>query len=407
MDEAYIIPNAEKIIEERMAPERRTFLQLLVFSSGLFAVQTFWGFNSATFPLYLNELTGSKTLTGLALSIGGVFGAVMPVIVGGFSDRTHTRWGKRKPFILAGWVTVLLSLALLYMTTSIGAAMLLSLFLYAGFFTAIGPYFALLPDLTPPGQRGIAAGMMFLMGGVGILSFMFFGARNWDTARHLPFVWAAMGISVSAGVMIVGTREPPAGAPSVFAEGLLGEAFRNRPVLIFLAAMTSWWTGLWMVMVFFVIAVRDMLHVDTGDAVIKLLFLIAVYVACALPAGMMGDRLGHRRVTAAGLVVLALSMAIMGFTRSVSLVWILLFFAGGGYAVVLTVAYTYYLRLIPADRTAGYMGLYMACQNGALLAGPAAAGLVIDTMGPRAMFICAAGFIAAGLALFVIRKPRQ
>jgi maltose/moltooligosaccharide transporter len=393
-------------METWMAPERRTFLQLFIFSTGLFAVQTFWGFNSATLPLYLDELTGSTALTGLVLSIGGVFGAVMPIVIGGLSDRTHTRWGRRKPFILAGWAVVLLFLALLYVTTSMAAAIVFSLFLYAGFFTAIGPYFALLPDLTPVEQRGTAAGMMFLMGGLGILSFMFFGARSWDMGRTLPFACAALGITVSAAVMIAGTREPPAGAPSVFAEGLLGEAFRNRPVLIFLAAMTCWWTGLWMVMVFFVIAVRDMLQVSTENAVMKLLFMIVVYIAFALPAGMLGDRLGQRRVTAAGLAILALSILIMGFTGSIAMVWILLFFAGGGYAVVLTVAYTFYLKLIPADRTAGYMGLYMACQNGALLTGPALAGLLIDTMGPRSMFLCAGAFIAMGLALFMSKRLR-
>jgi maltose/moltooligosaccharide transporter len=389
-----------------MLPERRTFLQILIFSTGLFAVQTFWGFNSATLPLYLDELTGSKTLTGLVLSIGGVFGAVMPIVIGGISDRTHTRWGRRKPFILAGWGVVLLSLALLYVTTNIAAAIVFSLFLYAGFFTAIGPYFALLPDLTPVEQRGTAAGMMFLMGGLGILSFMFFGARSWDMGRHLPFACAALGITVSAAVMIMGTREPSAQPPPVFSERLLGEAFRNRPVLVFLAAMTFWWTGLWMVMVFFVIAVRDMLQVSTENAVMKLLFMIVAYIAFALPAGMLGDRLGQRRVTAARLAILVISMMIMGLTGSIAMVWTLLFFAGGGYAVVLTVAYTFYLKLIPAGRTAGYMGLYMACQNGALLAGPALAGLLIDTMGPRSMFMSAAAFIAAGLALFMSRRLR-
>ena len=389
-----------------MPPERRTFLQLLIFATGLFAVQTFWGFNSATLPLYLDELTGSKTLTGLVLSIGGVFGAVMPVVVGALSDRTHTRMGRRKPFIMGGWAAVLVSLALLYATTNIFSAIIYSLFLYAGFFTAIGPYFALLPDLTPPEQRGTAAGLMFLMGGLGILSFMFFGARSWDQGRVLPFACAAAGIFVAAMVMIVGTRERSDGAPPAFTERLLGEASRNRPVLVFLAAMTCWWTGLWMVMVFFVIAVRDMLGVSTQDAVMKLLFLIVAYVAFALPAGMLGDRLGHRRVTAAGLAILVLSMFVMGFTSSIATVWILLFLTGAGYAVVLTVAYTYFLKLIPAERTAGYLGLYMGCQNGALLVGPAIAGLIIDTLGPRAMFMCAAAFIAAGLILVMSRRLR-
>ncbi|HQL83371.1 MAG TPA: MFS transporter, partial [Spirochaetota bacterium] len=75
--------------------------------------------------------------------------------------------------------------------------------------------------------------------------------------------------------------------------------------------------------------------------------------------------------------------------------------AGAGYAAVLAVSFSYFMELLPPGRTAGYMGLYMACQNGALLFGPAAGGAAIEAFGPRGLFAGAALFIAAGLALLL------
>jgi len=388
-----------------MTLERRTLPQLLMFSCGLFAVQTFWGFNMATFPLYLNAITGSKSLTGIILSVGGIFGAVFPIFIGGLSDRIHTRWGRRMPFILAGWAAVLVSLLLLARTQDIRVVLPLSLVLYAGFFTVMGPYFALLPDLTPPEQRGTASGLMFLMGGLGVLSFMFLGARSWDVSPRLPFLWAVGGIVVSVAVLMAGTRELPPQAPSIRSGGLLRDTLRHRPVLVFLAAMACWWTGLWMVFMFFVIAVREMLAVNTERAVTIMVFMIAVFCVSALPAGMLGDRFGQRRVTAIGLVLLIVGLTATGLAQSLAAVWVMLFFGGIGYAAVLTVAYTYYLRMVPPEQSAGYMGLYMACQNGALLTGPAIGGFVIDLLGPRFLFFGAAAFVAAGLALLLLRQP--
>src|ERR671923_2715240 len=39
---------------------------------------------------------------GLVLAIGGVVGSLDAIIVGYFSDRTRTRWGRRIPYVLAG-----------------------------------------------------------------------------------------------------------------------------------------------------------------------------------------------------------------------------------------------------------------------------------------------------------------
>src|SRR5262250_2189220 len=53
-------------------------------------------------------------LAGLASGIGRVFDAVNDPVVGYLSDKTHTRWGRRRPWLAAGALPFALSFVLLF-----------------------------------------------------------------------------------------------------------------------------------------------------------------------------------------------------------------------------------------------------------------------------------------------------
>jgi maltose/moltooligosaccharide transporter len=385
-----------------MAPRRRTVTELFFYSLGLFAIQVFWGFNSSTMPLRLLELTGSAGLTGIILSSAGIFGAVAPVLAGSFSDRAVTRWGRRVPFIASGWIVTIAAIFALSFAGSVAVAVPLTVLLYAGFFTAVGPYFALLPDITPEEQRGPASGLMFMVGGPGIICYLLIGAGSGGTWTRTPFLWAIGLTAVPVAAMILSTREDALVQHDPPAMGLIAGALRDRTVMSFFAAQALWWTGIWMVSSFFVHASRDMFGLSTKAAVFNFLLFTICFVVFALPAGMLGRRLGARKVMVGGLVILAASLMAIGFTALRGLVYPLLISAGAGYAAVLAVSFSYFMELLPAGRTAGYMGLYMACQNGALLFGPAAGGAAIEVFGPRGLFAGAGLFIAAGVVLLLV-----
>jgi maltose/moltooligosaccharide transporter len=166
-----------------------TLLKLVGFAMGLFAVQTFWGFTWATLPLYLKELTSSNVVTGIILSTTGITGLFFPVLAGWVSDRINTKLGRRRPLIIAGWCLACIMVLLLMRIDSLLVALPVIVLAYAGFFFAIGPYFALLPDTVPVAQRSFASGIMFLVGGTGMLSYLMFAARLWDTSHSRPFFW--------------------------------------------------------------------------------------------------------------------------------------------------------------------------------------------------------------------------
>ena len=152
------------MIPEHTEPSPAGLLKLAGFAMGLFAVQTFWGFTWATLPLYLKELTGSNAGTGVILSTTGITGLFFPVLAGALSDRIRTPLGRRRPLIVAGWLLAWSMVLLLTQIHSLAAAIPVIFLAYAGFFFAIGPYFALLPDIIPAAQRSFASGFMLLIG---------------------------------------------------------------------------------------------------------------------------------------------------------------------------------------------------------------------------------------------------
>jgi GPH family glycoside/pentoside/hexuronide:cation symporter len=97
----------------------------------------------------------NPALAGTALAIGKLWDAINDPLVGMLSDRTRTRWGRRRPFLLFGAIPYGLTFALLWIVPPIQNQVLLCLYfalmymLFDTAFTIVGcPYEALTPELT-------------------------------------------------------------------------------------------------------------------------------------------------------------------------------------------------------------------------------------------------------------------
>jgi len=382
-----------------------SLFRLTGFALGLFAVQTFWGFTWATLPLYLKELTGSNTATGIIISMAGITGLFFPVIAGAVSDRISTPLGRRRPLIITGWILACIMVGLLMRIDSLLAALPVIMLAYAGFFLAIGPYFALLPDTVPAAQRSFASGVMFLIGGTGMLSYLMFAARLWETSHTRPFVWVVIAVAVSVTVMCFSVRE--ARVPVRLKQpSLLRELLRRKNVLKFFAAMTLQWIGLWMLSAFFVIANMALFGLSVERAIEAFFVMNVSFVLFALPAGLLATKLGLKRTTIYGMAIMIVSFCCVSFVKSYSALIVLMVISGVGYGTVLAVSYPFFLSLLPEGNTAGFVGFYHACQNGTLLIGPVVGGIMVDHFGYTTLFYGAAAVMLAGLITYtIVRNP--
>ena len=78
---------------------------MIAFGTGAIAVGVKNTIFGSWLMLYYNQVQGLKpSLAGAALAIALVFDAVTDPLVGVWSDRTRTRWGRRHPFMYASIV---------------------------------------------------------------------------------------------------------------------------------------------------------------------------------------------------------------------------------------------------------------------------------------------------------------
>lgn len=108
------------------------------------------------FAIFLTDVVGlSPKMAGIAILIGGSWDYLNDPLIGHLTDRTRTRWGRRRPYLLFGAIPFALAFALLWWKPPLAAnehlvwyyALAYVVFDGAATF-AYMPYFALTPELT-------------------------------------------------------------------------------------------------------------------------------------------------------------------------------------------------------------------------------------------------------------------
>jgi len=115
---------------------------------------------------------------GFAIGIGGFLAMTVPPLVGAWSDRLNTRFGRRRPIMVAGTLLTIPGLILL-MTAGNYPQIVVGYVIVQFFFNAAGAAYAgIIPDVVPAQQFGKASGFLATMtqlgigGGLGVTSLM-------------------------------------------------------------------------------------------------------------------------------------------------------------------------------------------------------------------------------------------
>ena len=138
-----------------------------------FTVIAFWLMNYLTDTVHL-----SAALAGTVVMIGRIWDAVTDPAVGVLSDRTRSRWGRRRPYLLFGALPLALAMILMFSVPSFIEsqaglfwwALLSYCFLGTAYTVVIVPYAALTPELTTDYQeRSSLNGYRFVFALIGTL----------------------------------------------------------------------------------------------------------------------------------------------------------------------------------------------------------------------------------------------
>jgi len=371
-----------------------------------------------------NTYLGLLTFAGLIIAM-----SVQPVS-GWLSDRWQSRWGRRRPLMSLG--TALDFIFLSFLAWAGGLPMLAIGYIGLQFTSNIahGPAQGLLPDQVPSAKMGAASGIRNLMDMAGLVISSLLMGRLLDpvTADPLkPILMVAGTLLVGALITILGVREKPSQGinpdqdqPSILPKQTtlvkdMRAALKHGSYPWLLGSRFLFLLGIYDIQVFAQYYIRDVIATDnpvklTGDLLASITLAL---IACALAAGWLGDRFGHRRVQYVSSVIGALGCSLLLMARTPQTLLIFGGVVGVGIGLFLTSNWALINRLAPLAEAGIFLGLTNLATAGSGAVGRLL-GPVIDLLnnanpgtyaGYTAMFLF--GAICTGVSALLLTRVKE
>ncbi len=215
--------------------------------------------------LYYNQVVGlPANLVGAVIAVALVFDAMVDPLIGVLSDRTHTRWGRRHPWLYASAIPIALTWLMLWFPPQgsqqvmLGWLLISAVLARAAIATNEVPSLAMAPEMTPDYHErttvlryrylfGWAGGLVALIAAYRIFLSPPFGAPTgpgMQSGLQAYGIAGAVAMAVTVLLSAVGTHRAYAKAPLVriapksvretFAE--IREALSNRAFVILMVS---------------------------------------------------------------------------------------------------------------------------------------------------------------------------
>jgi MFS family permease len=373
--------------------------------------------NQVTAQLHTSNWVDNVVAFGIISGIAGVFALVAYPLTGALSDRTTSRFGRRRPWILGGAVLFALSLLLLGLQESLlGVGILWSLALI-GFCVLTAALTATISDQVPVRQRGFVSGWISAPQAVGtILGVLLVTIIVGQFAGYavlavllvllvLPFVlWTPDAVlgkgerepltlkSLVEGFWISPRKYPDFGW-TLLSRILvnLGNAFGTTLLLYFLQ-----------------FGLGDKNAED--DLLILILIYMAFVVLASLFLGRLSDRLGRRKVFVfAASALQAIAALLLALVPDLGIAMVAAGLLGLGYGCFLSVDQALATEVLPDARSRGKdLGIMnIASAVPQAIAPLLGAFIVAALVGFQGLFLLAAAATLLGaLAILPIRTVR-
>ncbi len=374
------------------------------------------------------------TAASLLKSIGTVVPIVWQPIVGAISDRTATRWGRRRPFIVAGTLGDLVFLTAIALTGSYWWLVVFYFMLQFASNTAQAPYQGLLPDVVPQTQRGEASGYYGVANLVGIASgTVGAGLLLAHCGRGAAIFSCAVVLLTTMFATVVLVPDHVARVEQHFrsARELLGKTFgvplRNRPFVWLMVSRLLIFMGFGGLQNFAYFYFDNVFfHHDTKATAIAASTLLGIAIGVAAlvtwPASRISDRTGRRPLIfgaglcgAVGSLVLVFShyqwlpnsivaplaafLRVPDLAAQATLTGLLI---GVGLGVFFSVDWAFVQDIIPPHEGGLYMGFSNIATAGAGVAAVAFGGPLLDLFNRGPQILGLPGGFPVVFGVFVV-----
>jgi GPH family glycoside/pentoside/hexuronide:cation symporter len=281
------------------------------------------------FALFLTDVVGVKpAIAAIAIFIGSTWDYVNDPIIGYISDRTHSRWGRRRPFLLFGALPFALAFTLLWWKPPLESSVALAIYyslVFALYDTAATfvymPYFALTPELTDDydERTGLTSTRMFfsILGSLLAFTLPLWVVNGFhpEHAGRVLMMGAIFGLVSALPLFLVffGTRERPEFMNKVQTVGLkdsIKMTWQNKPFIFGLIMFLFNGVTMSIIQVILLYYVKYVvLREAQSDMIMATIFVVAMI---ALPLWeWISRRLNKRWAYISGIAFLAVVLLIL------------------------------------------------------------------------------------------------
>lgn len=421
---------------------RLSHLRQALLSFFWFGIQAHWAaILLITLPKQAHLLGGDaakgQTL-GIVLLLGAFVSMIVAPLFGALSDRTLTRFGRRRPWIVVGTVMNIAGLlALAHLPLTLPLLILAFMWIELWNNVANAPFTALIPDCVPSAQRGSASGWLGLMNILGsftgaLAGLIFTRGEVTDLIAIYYFLSAILFITMLGTVLFV--REPRVVTPpppfrwNEFVRGLVAP-LRDHDFRWVFWTRFLWVMGTFTIQEFLQYFMRDVVQtftffgvptVGNAEAAVSLFSAALLFGALApsLVAGILSDRFGRKVMVYLSSGIQALVPVTLIFFHSFDVVVLMGILFGIGYGAYQAVDWAMASDVLPSETDyAKDMGVWHIAWTFPQVIATPIAGVLLDnfqiigarvaqpTLGYTVIFLLAAFYLMLGTVL--VRKVRK
>lgn len=306
----------------------------------------------AYFAIYLTDVVGvSPAVAALAIFVGGTWDYINDPIVGYISDRTRSRWGRRRPFLLFAALPMMVAFALIWWRPPITSQIALGIYyalIYALYDTvatfAYMPYYALTPELTSDydERTELTTTRMFFSIFGSLVAFtvplLIVNGFNPAHAGRVLLMGGVFGFISAVPLILVflGTRERPEfmNQEQTGMRQAVKAAGKNRPFIFGLVIFLFTWVTISIIQLILLYYIKYVVRRESqSDLIMATIFVVAML---SLPVWeWVSHRLNKRLAYIAGiafLIAVLLTLSSLSANTSLALLLVLCVLAGIGVA---------------------------------------------------------------------------
>ena len=406
------------------------------------SICAFWQLYNNVVPLILtNTFHLNETYSGMIMAADNVLALFLLPLFGSISDRTNTRMGRRKPFILFGTIAAVCAMLLLplidnlyagthnQVLTGVFIAVLALILIIMG--TYRSPAVALMPDVTPKPLRSRANAIINLMGALGGIIYLIIATLLYSEKRTagLDHVNYFLLFAIVAGIMLLSLaivmftvdevtlsakmREYEVAHPEENLtetdesgnEELPGDVKKSLGFI--LVSVSLWFISYNAVETWFTTYASRQWDMALGSSSLCLTIATVGAIITYIPAGAMAGKIGRKKTIMGGIVLMIAAFALIFIYTLLSnqfspILYVIFVMIGVGWAAINVNSLPMVVEMCKGSDIGKFTGTYYTFSMAAQTVTPIVAGWLMNhvsygTLFPYSLFFITAAFLTMSM----------